>query len=79
MTSSALRASSPKGEDSALGILCAKGLLADTKWLVQRASPLGEVGGVSFVRADAISTLLIWQTDWKSLFENPRDSEGNYE
>ncbi len=54
VTSSALRASSPNGEDSALGILCAKGLSADTKWLVQRASPFGEVGGVGFVRVDTV-------------------------
>ena len=54
MTSSALRASSPKGEDSALGVLDAKGLLADMKWLVQKASPLGEVGGVGFVRIHAV-------------------------
>jgi hypothetical protein len=51
VTSSVLRTSSPKGEDSAPGVLCAKGLLADIKWIVQRASPLGEVGGVGFVRA----------------------------
>jgi len=53
VTSSALRASSPKGEDSSLGFLCAKGSSADIKWRMQRASPLGEVGGVGFVRADA--------------------------
>ena len=54
MTSSALRASSPKGEDSDARVPCAKGLLAAIKWQVQRASPLGEVGGVGFVRADAV-------------------------
>ena len=54
VTSSALRASSPKGEDSAARVPCAKGLLAAIKWQVQRASPLGEVGGVGFVRADAV-------------------------
>ena len=31
VTSSALRASSPLGEDSSRGVLCAKGLLADIK------------------------------------------------
>ena len=60
VTSSALRASSPKGEDSALGVLYAKGLLADMKWLVQRASPLGEVGGVGFVRADIVPDHREW-------------------
>ena len=36
---------------SALGVWCPKALSADIKWSVQRASPLGEVGGVGFVRA----------------------------
>ena len=48
MTSSVLRTSSPTGEDSALGVLCAKDLCVDLKWLMQKASPLGEVGGVGF-------------------------------
>jgi hypothetical protein len=52
VTSSALRASSPKGEDSALGVVCTKGLRNDIKCSVQRAFPLGEVGGV--IRVDAV-------------------------
>jgi hypothetical protein len=36
VNSSALRASSPKGEDSALGVFCTKALLADIKRLVQK-------------------------------------------
>jgi hypothetical protein len=54
VTSSALRASSPKGEDSAARVPCAKGLLAAIKWQVQRASPLGEVGGVGLFRAATV-------------------------
>ena len=43
------RTSSPKGEDSTVTVLCAKGLLADIKWSGYRASPLAEFGGVGFV------------------------------
>ena len=55
MTSSVLRTSSPKGEDSSREVSCANGLLSDIKSPVQRASPFGEVGGVGFVHITAVN------------------------
>jgi len=49
VTSSVLRTSSPKGEDSALGVLCPIGLWFTYNHWCKKASPLGEVGGVGLL------------------------------